>query len=176
MIHYFTPYDPQKRIGFAHNEAVKQINDPNAWICLRDADTMFLTPDFGNIIEKAIEAHGNDYQLFGCLTNRLGVSHQLYDGLIANSDMTYHIDIAEQCKGNNSVKECYLVAGMFLLFQKKTWIKAGGFKPSIHFDRDFSNDIIKSGGRLGIIQSVYLFHLYRWGCNVNPQYQYQHLL
>lgn len=176
MVHYFTPFDSSKRIGYAHNNSVELITDPEAWICIRDADTLFLTPDFGNVIEKAIRTYGKDYQLFGCLTNRLGVAHQLYDGSISdNPNISDHITIAESIKENNAVAPCNLVAGMFMLFQKKTWDLIGGFDESIQFDILFSNKIIKSGGRLGVIQSIYLFHLYRWG-KASPQMSYQHLI
>lgn len=175
-IHYFTPFDTNKNIGYAHNEAVKSVQDPEDWICLRDADTMFLLPDFGNTIEEAINTHGKDYKLFGCLTNRLGVSHQLYKNNFSdNSDMSEHIKIAKECVNNNNVIDCDLVAGMFMLFQKKTWLEVGGFETSIYFDKLFSQKIIKHGGRLGILQSIYIFHLYRWG-QKNAPYKYQHLL
>lgn len=176
MIHYLTPFDTAKQIGAAHNKAVELIKNSEDWICLRDADTMFLTPDFGQTIETAIGTHGANFQLLGCLTNRLGVPHQLYNGLSASSDISEHINIAKNCKENNTVTSCNLVAGMFMLFQKKTWEAVDGFKPSIHFDKTFSNDVISKGGKLGVLQSVYLFHLYRWGVNIGPQWHYKHLI
>lgn len=176
MVHYLTPFDTSKRIGYAHNEAVKTVTDPEAWICLRDADTMFLTPDFGNIVERAIIDHGANYQLFGCLTNRLGVKHQLLNGTISdNADISHHITMAESIKSNDEVRDCNLVAGMFMLFHRKTWDLVGGFDESIQFDILFSEKVIKAGGRLGIIQSLYLLHLYRWG-KPNPQMCYEHLI
>lgn len=164
VIYYFSPYDTQKRIGHAHNEMVQLVQDPEAWICITDPDTMFLTPDYGRILEGVVEEFGDRFQLFGCLTNRLGLKHQLHGGQCSeNPDISHHLELARSCASDNRVVPCYLVAGMFMLFQKKTWSLAGGFRPSIYFDKQFSAAVINAGGQLGIIQSLYIFHVYRWG-------------
>ncbi len=176
---YFTPFCTDKKYGDSRNACFDLVG-PDDWVCLRDIDTMALTTDFGNLVEEAIKLHGDKYELFGCLTNRLGThycKHQLYNGELSdNTDILHHVSIAEQCRQDKTVTECNLVSGMFQLMRKSTWERLGGFNNSIRFDIEFSYKCRENGVKMGIINSIYLFHAYRLRSGKNPEYDYHHLL
>src|SRR5690606_16180655 len=127
-----------------------------------------------------VRAHGEKYALFGCLTNRLRGEHQLYNGMFTDDGNMYnHLAIAELCVNNDrlEVKETDKpIAGMFMLFQKKTWELAGGFvENSIFFDELFSIRLRHLGLKKAVMQGLYIWHNYRLGSD-NPLTDIGHLL
>lgn len=174
-IYYSTPYY-QGNIGKGLNDFCALV--PNdAWICLRDADTLFLTPKQQEQILDIVSSNP-DFDLMGCKTNRLRAPYQLYNGVLSdNPNIQDHINIAERLE-----KEHYseikpvndVVAGMFMLFRKSLWDEIKFEENSIFFDKTFSQQLLNKGYKLGIAQGIYLFHLYRFG-KPNPCNYVQHL-
>lgn len=180
-IYYSTPYATDFNIGRAYNEFVALLPD-DAWVCLRDGDTCFTTPDsnWGKQIADIVKKHGNDFQLIGCYTNRLASPNQLYNKAFSEDwDWMEHKQIGKQLYNNHYdevVKVQHGIAGMFLLFPKSTWLKCR-FKEDLPyriFDTDFCNKIKKLGGKIGMAKGIYLFHDYRAG-KENPKQNVSHL-
>lgn len=173
---YSNPYNRGKNIGRALNEFCALV--PNdSWIILQDGDIMYLTDYWGTQIEDIITKNA-DYDLIGCMTNRLRNNHQLYMGKFSDdSDIRNHIIIAEQLQ-----KEYYdivertekPISGMCMLFPKKTWIKHQFKEDTPSFDTRFSRDIQRSGGKIGIAKGLYVFHKYRMG-KPDPKNNDKHL-
>jgi GT2 family glycosyltransferase len=166
MIYTFVPYSTEKNFGKAINQCCEIVPNDEDWICIRDGDAMNLTPDWGIIIQEAIDKHGNDFDLFGCWTNRLNLAngrHQLTTiNMYHQMDMLVHHYFAEKIKENKSITPVQSIAGFFMLFNKKTWIEAGGFiENSVQFDTDFCRRVKFNGGKIGLINRLYMFHLYR---------------
>lgn len=178
MIHYISPYSLDKNIGGAINAAISQLNaDPNDWIIHVDQDVCFLRPDTKAQIAEILSS--TDYDVLGCLTNRLAARHQLYMGEFnSSSDMMEHIAIANHCHTTayGNVLPCYdNLAACLMAFKVSTWSKLGGFKEhSLRFDSEFTDKVLRSGGSLGIMKGVYVFHLYRMWSN-NPIWDISHL-
>lgn len=172
-IWHFNPFDTQKRIGYSHNKHCRLIQDPEDWIVITDGDACYLTSDYGNLIEEATKS---DFDIMGCLTNRIGVPHLRVEPEISNNpDIRYHIDIAKTRKFDNDILETNLVAGFFLLFKKGTYDVIGGFPDNaIDFDIQFCNKALELGFKIGVIQSIYMLHIYRWGKPL-PRYYTDHL-
>lgn len=167
MIFDITPFRTDKNIGKAYNERIELLPD-DAWIIIRDGDCMYLTPDYGVIIENIIKNHGEEYALIGALTNRLGIEELCYKGKFnEETDAYYHYVRANTIKSTNKglIKETQMCAGFFMMFKKETWLKVGGFSEDMadapFTDKRFSAKIIKNGGKIGIAQDLYLFHCYR---------------
>lgn len=180
-IFYSTPYATDFNIGRAYNEFIALLPD-DAWVCLRDGDTCFTTPDsnWGKQIADIIKKHGNDFQLIGCYTNRLASPNQLYNKEFSeNWDWMDHKNIGQELYSNHYdevVKVQHNIAGMFMLFPKKTWLKCK-FKEDLPyrvFDTDFCNKIKRLGGKIGMAKGIYLFHDYRAG-KENPKNNVSHL-
>lgn len=158
---YSTPARPDKNIGKAYNDFMATV--PNeAWVCLRDGDTMFMTPDWCQHIEDIIKENGDKFDLIGCMTNRLRGKHQLIDGMFDNENISDHLEVAKQIR-SNKVEAVNGVAGLCLIFRKSLWDKVKFVENSIHFDTQFCKSVTLSGGRIGVAKGLYLFHLYRWG-------------
>lgn len=176
MIYYFTPHNPDKCIGKAHNKHCELVPNNDDWICIRDGDTLFPLPDYGNFIENIISLHGNKYQIFTAITNRIGVSDLRYKNISFNEgDISVHLEKAKKLSLDLSVTSTNIAAGFFMLFQKKVWQDVGGFSDnSIRFDIEFSTSVKKKGYQIGRINGLYILHLYRWG-QPNPQYYINHL-
>lgn len=180
-IRYITPFSTDNKrcypnIGGEYNQVISELPD-DCWIVLRDGDTMFLTSDWGHQIKRIIEANP-DYDLIGCMTNRLGVPDQVDERMFEIEDIGWHKIVASEeweIEGTK-VKTSKLAAGLCMIFHKSTWAKVGGFPEyDITFDRVFSDKVLKSGGKIGIAKGLYVFHLYRWG-EMNPQSSIKHLI
>lgn len=177
MIYYFAPFDSEKNIGRSHNQHCEIVPNGDDWICITDSDVLFLLPDTKKQIEDVILKHGNDYQVFGCLTNRIASQHQRIYEFDNNADILYHKRIASFRKEMNydEVKQTTInVAGFLMIFQKKTWEKYRFSNNSIRFDSEFTDKVKADGGKLAIMQGVYVFHDYRLG-HENPMYYIDHL-
>jgi len=175
-IHYITPFALDKNIGKEYNARISELPD-DAWICLRDQDTLPLSPYFGARVAELIENRGC-YSLIGCMTNRLRSSHQLHGRLFSeNTDIKYHMDISEERWMNFHTKivPAQSIAGMFMLFPKSLFNEVQFKENSLRFDVQFCIDAADKGYKIGIAQGVYLFHMYRLG-SPNPYNDIKHLL
>lgn len=178
MIYYFAPFDPNKNIGRSHNEHCALVPNHDDWICVTDSDVLFLLTDTKNQISEIIKKHGENFQVYGCLTNRIASSHQQANGFSDNTDILFHKEIAkrlQQEKRLEVIETNINVAGFLMIFQKKTWDKYKFSDNSIRFDSEFTDKVMRDGGKLGIMQGVYVFHDYRLGQN-NPKFYINHLL
>jgi GT2 family glycosyltransferase len=177
IIHYISPYSVTKDIGGEYNARISELPE-DCWVCLLDHDAMFLHPDSKKQIYEIVSK--GEYQVYGVVTNRLASKHQLYFGHFSeNTNIADHFNIASDLHETyygKVVRTKKDIAGLCMLFRKSTWLMVGGFKlNSISLDRDFCDDVKSRGGRLGIMQGVYMFHLYRLG-KEDPTRSISHLL
>lgn len=164
-------------IGGGLNDAIDLLPD-NAMVCVRDGDTLFMAPDWGRQLERIV-SDNRAYDLMGCMTNRLRAPYQLHGGVLSCEDsVTRHQEIAAQRwhAHGTEVRELKSgpVAAMLMLFPKAVWKRHPFVERSIYFDQKFTQDVRDNGGRVGIAQGFYLFHLYRWG-QPNPCNYTEHL-
>lgn len=158
-------WTPDCNIGRGYNEVIERLPD-DCWVCITDTDSCFLTPNFGQQIYDAIEKHGKEYALIGCIVNRVGGLHQCHNNEFSNNwDMMHHREIAEELEKVHwsEVEETSGVAGVFMLFRKETWTKVGGFmEGSIKADTIFNKAIKRQDmGKIGLLKGLYMFHCYR---------------
>lgn len=175
-IYYFTPARSDKNIGKAINDHCKTVPE-DAWICLRDCDTMFLTPNYSKHIEDIVDKYHDKYDVIGCMTNRANIRHQLHNGLLSeDTDVKNHVNLSlklEKEKWAEVVQSNTYIAGHFMLFSKKAWDEHKFEEGSIlttkktngkvvigFFDYWFSNYFYNKK-RVGIATGLYIFHLYR---------------
>jgi GT2 family glycosyltransferase len=177
---FSNPYSQKKLIGEAYNNFCRKVENEEDWIILQDGDIMYLTPNWGRLIYSSIRL-GSDFALIGCYTNRLRLAHQLHEGKFSDDhDIMYHARIAE----TYAIREPgvtdtggQIVAGLFMAFQKKTWRKVGGFnESSIAFDADFSLKVLASGGKIGLMNNLYVYHWYRGWNTQDPCTDTRHLV
>jgi hypothetical protein len=166
MIYYFSPYSIEKNIGKSYNEYCRLVPNETHWICLIDADTMFLTYNYGHQIQELIDKYP-DAGLFTCLTNRVNNLEQCYNHVISEeTNILEHKKIAEFQQQNYylSVKQLTrVISGHFMLFQKKTWLEAGGFceQGMLRVDNKFSKQIMRVQKKILLAEGIYVLHYYR---------------
>lgn len=182
-VHHITPGRADLNYGKAINDVIEFLPDDD-WICLRDIDTL---PLHHRVFFQQCEdiANAREFDLISCKTNRIGVVHQLHNHKISNNfDIKHHLQIAYERYehyGSSVVESCGLVAGVMMLFSKKTWEDAGRFREGgvqvdgSFLDYIFSSTVEKIGGRIGIAKGIYMFHIYREWAD-NTRMGYKHLL
>ena len=169
-VHHITPGRSDLNYGKSINDIIYSLPDED-WICLRDIDTI---PLHHRVFFKQCEeiAESGEYDLVSCMTNRLGVGYQLYEGKMSdNWDIEHHVKIAHELYNDygSEVEEPpnTVLAGVMMLFSRETWVKAGEFPEGGVFvdgrtiDITFTKKVLKTGGKIGIAKGIYLFHLYR---------------
>lgn len=163
-IFYSTPFRVDKNIGKANNDFINLLPD-DCWVCITDGDALWLRPDWGKCIEDVIKAHGNEYGLIGCVTNRLGGLHQCYQRKFSvDMNMQNHYEIANTLweEEGTRVDITTGVAGLCMIFKKETWKKAGGFKENIiTADTEFNKSVKRLGFKIGLAKGLYMMHSYR---------------
>lgn len=177
-IWYSNPYRSDKNIGGAYNEFIRGLKaQDDDWIVLQDGDILYLTPDWGKRVEEALASEGHNYGLVGCYTNRIKSSHQQHGGRMSedfNIKSHYEIAMSYDKKG---IEETNLgIAGFFMAFQYKTWKKVGGFvENNISCDSIFNSQVREAGLKVGLIRSLYVFHVYRMWAEKEPWNERKHL-
>jgi len=176
-IHYLTPYATDKNYGRELNERISELSD--GWVCLTDGDFCFLTPDYGKQIAEVCAT--TDFDLIGCVTNRLGRPIQRHtEDICKEWDMRVHYQRALDRKRDNwgvveDITRYRFVAGMFMLFRKSLWEKVKFKENCITWDDQFSEDVTAIRGKLGLMTGLYGWHQYRMWADY-PMFANQHLV
>lgn len=179
-VHFLTPYHPRD-IGKGLNQAIALL-PANDWICLRDADTLFLTPQCQPlVIQIATENdHPGGVKLIGCRTNRVRSPLQhCGEALFESADINDHVAEAERRRGMYGSQvtphpQGEAVAGLLMLFPVSLARLLRFEEKTAHFDSRFTAQARAIGQPVGIAQGLYLFHMYRWGRS-NPADYVEHL-
>lgn len=158
------PYRKDKNLGLAYNEAFRQTTAEV--ICFRDGDTMFLTPDYGIILDEYYEENKN--AVLVCYINRASPlsTGQLYGGKVSNDpNILAHIHIAEKQK-----RELYTVtevnqdiSGTLMVVPRLIW-EVHPFNESgncLGVDTEYNRRIRAAGVKILRMNGLYLFHAYR---------------
>lgn len=178
MIYHFTPFF-RGDISEGINRSVAAVPD-DAWVCIRDADTMFLT--WRQQWQLELISKTTDYGLIGCMTNRCYPTYCMPGGKLSeNYDILHHVQVAKQLEADNwcEVVPCPdgtngsdegIIYGQFMMFPKKAWVDAGGYTGHVNHDIEFSRRVLNAGYKRGIATGVYIFHAFRPGIEV-PWFQ-----
>jgi hypothetical protein len=184
---YLTVLTDGTQVGPYIEDALISVPD-DEWVCLLDADSMFMDSSDAYYIRQVIEAFP-DTHLFGCMTNRQGLEYQVLEkNQFENMDMTYHQRTAQWIKEKHTVKvqnqagekkllltdiDCppinLPVAGQFMLMPKWIITKFGIQEEisvreperMLFFDWALGEQILKAGGKSRLIKGLYRYHLYR---------------
>jgi GT2 family glycosyltransferase len=172
-----TPTSREKNYGGAIMDEVSGKNSAD-WILIRDGDMMFLTPDWVEQIHQLIDAHGDNYHIIGCMTNRLNIQEQLHGGNMSGCwDMQKHYEIAQKRWKDFKlhVVDVDEVAAVCMLMQVGTLEALGMPENDIYFDRKFCAAAKYNGLQIGVALGLYVFHSYRpW--SADPGKDIKHLL
>lgn len=175
MIYYFTPYSTEKNLGKYYNDCMAMIPD-GSWACFTDGDAMFTTVNFGHQLEEVI-LQNPEYSLFTCLTNRVGTIYQTVEGVWGDNDIYRHRMLGDYLQRDNDVQVEDItnnppLSGVLMLLNKKAWFNSDRFKEGgmLGIDNSIHRSIKNSGGKVGLMLGVYLFHWYRGGDRKNSSH------
>lgn len=167
-IHFLAPFSITKNLAKAYNDSIKHLPAED-WICLMDYDAMLLLPEQVSRMYEYIAAYP-DTSLFVCYGSRCkdGLPQQFEKGAYeAYTDIKQNIEIAKRILIDNYVKATPVqrsVAGFLMLFSKATWEKhkfMEGFNRCLRVDTAFSKGILRTGGKILLMESIYIWHSYR---------------
>lgn len=162
-LHWISPYRSDKNIGAAINEAIMDVRYcPGDWICLTDHDVLFLLPDSKAQIERILLSE-TEFDVLGCMTNRIRSKEQLIQGFFNNDDcIRNHIQIADLLQSDAVIPARGVMAAFMLCFRVSVWEKVGGFAEGvINFDTLFNSACRNAGFKIGLMKGVYVWHSYR---------------
>lgn len=166
---YFNPGRGDKNLGRAYNEHCALVPNDDDWICMTDGDVMQINEFWPAQIEDIIRRN-QGYALISCMTNRLGLKHQLPNGLSNDPDVLNHYKISKEHFDkyyDQVVPSIRPTAGLLMLFPKRTWnrvkFEEGLTKAKGMFvDARFAMDVLQKKGKIGIAKGLYVFHYYRF--------------
>lgn len=168
MIHFITPYRSDKNLGRAYNEAMRIIPDGDI-ACIRDIDTLFLTPEQPAIIEQ----YATEYPdaVLTCYLNRCSQlsRHQLLGGTVSEeSDIKQHIRLAENQAERHRITKSVLeinrdISGTLMVVPKSVWMKVPFPEDGkcLGVDTYWGRKIRAAGIKILRMDAVYIFHIYR---------------
>lgn len=171
-VHILKPYSLEKNLGKAYNEAMALIPEGD-WGCLMDYDTMFLTPDCGQILHEWAEfsererAHNYHKVLYTCFTNRIHplAKDQLLTGVVLEeTDILYHVHLAEKQRGKKTCTRIdHEISGFLMMISKELWneVKFDESRKCLGVDNDFSLRVLAKGYMVGRMDNLYVWHTYR---------------
>jgi glycosyltransferase involved in cell wall biosynthesis len=156
-----------KRVGVAYNRYMNLLPNDDDWACFIDHDAMFTTEDWFNQLGEILAAHP-EFGLLSACTNRIGNPEQKIAKLENTHDMLYHRAIGRQLRqqGGLTIKDVtktHCISGVVMLVKKSVWKAAGGFKEDgfLGVDNDFHQRVVNSGGKVGVMRGIYVYHYYR---------------
>lgn len=163
-IDFVTPVAPDRDLGAEYNRVMRSCQAP--WVCIRDCDTMFLTRM--DVVRRALEEYieMSPTGLLTCLTNRIYNPAQRLPGMEDIYAVKPHIAKAKGLiAGKPALEPSPLrIGGFFMLVRKSLWEEVGGFDEGrglIRVDGSFSDKCSEAGNPPMVMQTVYVFHVYR---------------
>jgi GT2 family glycosyltransferase len=167
----FVAYDTEQNLGRFYNSAMDRLNVDD-WAVFIDSDAMFVQDYWGETVQRAITEHP-EFGFFTCLTNRVGCAWQRAEDVKRDEhDILIHRkyagDVAADFDDGEpevvEVNEDMPMSGFCMIVQKKTWKKLGGAKDGFFgVDNDLHTKLRAKGVKLGLIRSLYMYHLYKGG-------------
>jgi hypothetical protein len=159
---FVTPYRLDKNLGKAYNDIMRMSDET---VCFIDGDTMFLTPDFGHLIDDYHRRFPET--VLTCRTNRIHpLSKQLDGKMDEECDVRKLLCKAEERKRLRTVTEIKpgeAMSGLLMVVPKKVWHHVP-FKETggcLGVDSQFRKDLHSNGIKIYIMDGIFIFHQYR---------------
>ena len=175
MILICTPYRSDKNVGKAYNDIFKLIREDDT-ACITDGDTMFLTPDFGTIIEDYNRLYPD--AILTCKTNRIHPLSKQLDGQLDEicdlRELTRKAESRKLSRTITEIKPGEGMSGLLMVIPKKIWHEVPFVENrALGIDSQFRIDLHSAGKKIYIMDGLFVFHSYRILNGINDK---RHLL
>lgn len=173
MIHYVTPYRTDKDLGRAYNESFNICYESSVThVCLMDGDVMFLTPNWGTIIEEYVALYPD--AVLTCRTNRIHHLSKQLDNMQFGDDVNVVI--------SEAISRCHLrtvtsilpgqgMSGFLMVIPIELWQRIP-FDEGIGclgVDSQFRIDVHNAGEKILIMDGLLVWHTYRLATGINDK-------
>lgn len=159
---FVIPYRLDRNLGKAYNDIMRMSDQT---VCFTDGDTMFLTPDFGHIIED----YHNRFPdaVLTCRTNRIHHLSKQLDGKMDEGcnvrELLIKAEERKHLKTVTEIKPGEGMSGLLMVVPQKVWqkvpfIENGG---CLGVDSQFRIDLHNAGIKILIMDGLFVFHQYR---------------
>jgi hypothetical protein len=149
----------------------------DSWILFSDRDTYFPHPHYGKHIEAVINRHGNKFDLFTCMTNRVGTGYQCVRGMWNTDSGKAFEDRAKslwlaQGVAVEDITANTPISGMAILVKKRLLTEGRQLKSGLMLgaDNDFHYIAQESNKRVGLMKGIFIYHYYRNGDRNNTRH------
>lgn len=166
------PYRQDKNLGKAYNDVFRDTQ--SEVICLRDGDSMFLTPDYGNILDEYHILHPD--AVLTCYTNRVSTlsKMQLLTGRPSEDpDIRHHIKLAEnQRQRLYKVTELNCdISGTLMVVPREVWelYPFPQLGTALGVDTAWNRTIRAAGVKILRMDGLYIWHTYRLLTGINSK-------
>ena len=168
-IHIISPFAPDKNLARAYNNTIRHLPATD-WVCVMDYDAMLLDPNQVKRMYEYVQAYP-DATLFVSYGSRVkdGVPQQYLFGRMEElHSIKEHMNIARNLLAADrqqlTVKQVNRsVAGFLMLFSVATWrqFPFDEGRRCLTVDTNFSKRILRAGGKILLMESIYVWHTYR---------------
>ena len=164
MILICEPYRTDKNLGKAYNDVMKLLG-PDDYAVFKDGDAMFLTSDFGTIIEDYIKLY--PAAMLTCKTNRIHPLSKQLDGNIDEvcdlRELTMKAYTRKELRTVTEIKPGEAFSGVLMVVPKKLWNEVPFIENqgALGIDSQFRIDLHKTGKKVYIMEGLFIFHAYR---------------
>ena len=155
------PYSTKRDLGDAYNKAIE--SSSSDWVLLLDHDVFLaVNPKWYEMCVQTIHSHSPD--LATCWTNKTGsaLSWIAYQDSPDSADIKDHIATAKAVydQYGSSVTEIEKATGFFMLINKKTWGKVGGFQVGSIQETDwkYCDKLRASNHKILRMDGLYVYH------------------
>lgn len=164
-IYDFTPFDVSKHLWHAYAAHAKNL-EPHEYFILRDADTIYTTPHYGELIYYHVSKNPH-IKCFTCWTNRIGCDFQKDLNAPPGNDYELHRQHGAMRQKNyfnqkTDVTEMGTMSGFWMCIKKELWDKLERPKTKRILDLDTSihRQVRALGERIWRLDGLYIYHFY----------------
>ena len=167
---HIVPWSSDKNLSRFYNRMVMKLKSDDSWVLFTDRDTYFPHPQYGKHLEAIINRHGDKFDLFTCMTNRVGTDYQCVRGLWGEENGGVIEQRAKslwlaQGVAVDDITDRTPISGMMMLVRKSLLTKGRELKDGLLLgaDNEFHYIAQESGKRVGLMKGVLIYHYYRDG-------------
>jgi len=168
MIRHLVAWGDDKNLSGYYNREVLSLPHEDDWVIFQDRDVWWPHPHYMKQIEEVIQNHGKNFDLFTCMTNKVGTAYQVNPRMQKIEDSKEHYKCAvSMWRGHGARIEDITsrspISGMVIIVKKALLTQGRKLKDGLLLgaDNEFHYIAQESNKRIGLIKGVYVWHYYR---------------
>ena len=168
MIKHLVAWSSDGNLSGFYNRELLSLPSDNDWCLFQDRDVWWPHPHFFRHIEEIIKRHGDKFDVFVPMTNRVGTSWMVNPRMSKVENGKEHEDCAvSMWRGHGAAVEDVTnkspISGLVILAKKALITQGRQLKDGLLLggDNEFTYIAQESNKRVGLMKGVYVWHYYR---------------